>query len=112
ERRSPDNVRVRVDQLLDVAGGLVDFHQAHVLAAGDRDDHALGALHADAVEQRIGNRLLGGLDGAHVAVGLPGAHHRLAHLAHYRHDVGEVEVDDAGPDHQVGDPADALLEHL
>src|SRR5437868_4791908 len=40
------------------------------------------------------------------------AHHRLAHLAHHRADVGEVEVDEAWHDHQVGDPADALLEHL
>ena len=65
-----------------------------------------------AVEQRIGDRLLGRLDGAVVARGLAGAHHRLAHLAHHRADVGEVEVDEARHDHQVGDPADALLEHL
>ena len=45
ERRAPDDVGVGVDQFLDVAGGLVDLHQAHVLAAGDRDDDALGALH-------------------------------------------------------------------
>ena len=43
---------------------------------------------------------------------LAGAHHRLAHLAHHRTDVGEIEVDEAGHDHQVGDAADALLEHL
>ena len=44
--------------------------------------------------------------------GLAGAHHRLAHFAHHRADVGEVEVDEAGHDHQVGDSANALLEHL
>ena len=44
--------------------------------------------------------------------GFAGAHHRLAHLAHHRADVGEVEVDEARHDHQVGDPANALLEHL
>jgi hypothetical protein len=95
-----------------MVGGLVDLHQAHVLAAGDRDDHALGALHRHAVEQRIGDRLLGGLDRAIVARCLAGAHHRLAHLAHHRADVGEVEVDQAGHDHQVGDAAHALLQHL
>jgi hypothetical protein len=49
---------------------------------------------------------------ARLSPGLAGAHHRLAHLAHHRADVGEIEVDEAGHDHQVGDPADALLEHL
>ena len=51
ERRAPDDVGVGIDQLADMVGGLVDLHQPHVVAAGDRDDHALGALHADAVEQ-------------------------------------------------------------
>ena len=66
----------------------------------------------DAVEQRVRDRLFGSLDRAHVAIGFAGAHHRLAHLAHHRANVGEVEVDEAGHDHQVGDPADALLQHL
>ena len=95
-----------------MVGGLVHLHQAHVLAAGDRNDDALGALHRDAVEQRIGDRLLGGLDRPIVAAGFAGAHHCLTHLAHHRADVGEVEVDQAGHDHQVGDPADALLKDL
>ena len=47
-----------------------------------------------------------------LAGGLAGAHHRLAHLAHHRADVGEVEVDQAGHDHQVGDAGDARVEHL
>src|SRR5690606_15844756 len=41
-----------------------------------------------------------------------GAHHGLAHLAHYRTDVGEVEVDQAFLDHQVGDAGNARVEHL
>ena len=72
----------------------------------------LRALEADLVEQRVGDRLLGGLHRAVLAGGLAGAHHRLAHLVHHRADVGEVEVDDAGPDHQVGDALDALVEHV
>ncbi len=112
ERRSPNNVGVGVDQFLDVAGGLVDFHQLHVLAAGDRDDHPLGALQADAVEQWVGNSLFGGFDRAIFARSFTGAHHRLAHFPHHRPDVGEVEVDQARHDHQIGDSADPLLEHL
>ena len=40
------------------------------------------------------------------------AHHRLAHFAHHRADVGEVEVDESFLDHQVGDAGDARIEHL
>ena len=43
---------------------------------------------------------------------LAGAHHRLAHLVHHRADVGEVEVDDARTDHEVGHALDALVEHV
>ena len=44
--------------------------------------------------------------------GLAGAHHRLAHFAHHGADVGEVEIDQAFLDHQVGDAGDARIEHL
>ena len=47
-----------------------------------------------------------------VAGRLAGAHHRLAHLAHDGADVGEVEIDQAFLDHQVGDAGDAGIEHL
>src|SRR3546814_5183925 len=38
ESAAPDDVRIGIDQLADVVRGLVNLHQAHVLAAGDRDD--------------------------------------------------------------------------
>ena len=47
-----------------------------------------------------------------LAGGFAGAHHRLAHLAHHRAHVGEVEIDQAFLDHQVGDAGDARIEHL
>ena len=47
-----------------------------------------------------------------LAGGFAGAHHRLAHLAHDGADVGEVEIDEAFLDHQVGDAGDAGIEHL
>ena len=71
-----------------------------------------GALHRAFVEQRVGDRRFGRRHGAVLARGLAGAHHRLAHLAHHRADVGEVEVDEACLDHQVGDAGDARVEHL
>ena len=47
-----------------------------------------------------------------LAGGFAGTHHRLAHLAHHGADVGEVEIDQAFLDHQVGDAGDARIEHL
>ena len=40
------------------------------------------------------------------------AHQRRAGLAHDRPHVGEVEVDEAGNRDQVGDPLDALAQHV
>ena len=72
----------------------------------------LRALHRHVVEQRVGDRGFGGAQRALLAGGFAGAHHRLAHLAHDGADVGEVEVDQAFLDHQVGDAGDARIEHL
>ncbi len=47
-----------------------------------------------------------------LAGGFAGAHHRLAHAAHDGAHVGEVEVDQAFLDHEVGDAGDAGIEHL
>ena len=95
-----------------MVGGFVDLEQAHILAADDRNDDALGARHADAVEQRVGDGLLRSVKRAVLTLAFAGAHHRLAHLTHDRAHVGKVEVDEAGHDHQVGDRAHALLEHF
>ncbi|MCY1173080.1 hypothetical protein D9M73_132300 [compost metagenome] len=110
ERRTPDDVRVFIDQFANVVRGFIDFEQAHVVATGDRDDDALGPLHRHAVEQRVGDRLRRRLDRAIVARGFARAHHRLAHFLHHRTHVGEIEVDEAGHDHQIGYAAHALLE--
>ena len=60
----------------------------------------------------MADRRLGGAQRALLAGGFAGAHHRLAHLAHDGADVGEVEIDEAFLDHQVGDAGDAGIEHL
>src|SRR3546814_4462944 len=38
EGAAPDDVRVGIDQFANMVRGLVDLHQAHVLAADDRYD--------------------------------------------------------------------------
>ena len=95
EGGAEDDIGVVVDFFANTVGGFVHFEQGDVLAGGDIDQHALGALHGGIVEQGIGDRRLGGFDGAVVAFGLAGAHHGLAHLAHHRLDVGEIQIDEA-----------------
>src|SRR5579885_3903301 len=111
ERRADDDVGFRIDFIADAGGGFVDFVEREVLAAGDRDQEALGALHRGVVDQRIGDRGFGGGERALLAGGFAGAHHRLAHLAHDGADVGEVEIDQTFLDHQIGDEGDARIEH-
>ena len=82
------------------------------MTAGDVDQHATGAGHGYIVEQRVGDRRLGGFDGAAFAFGLAGAHHRLTHFGHNRADIGEIEIDQPRHDHQVGDPANPRIEHI
>ncbi len=110
--RAEDDVGVGVDFLADAVGRLIDLEQGHVGAAGDVDQDAAGALHRHVFEQRVVDRGLGGVDRATFAFGFAGAHHRLAHLAHHGADVGEVEVDEAGHYHQVGDAAHAGMQHV
>ena len=76
-----DDVGVGIHFGADAVGGLLDLEQHQVGTAGDVDQNALGALHGHVVQQRIGDRHVGGAHGAVFAFGLAGAHHRLAHLA-------------------------------
>ena len=41
-----------------------------------------------------------------------GAHHRLAHAGHDGADIGEVEIDQAFLDHEIGDAGDAGAQHV
>jgi hypothetical protein len=87
--------------------------QGQVAAAGDGDEQAAGAAHrgrrrAAGSRWRLPRR---GSRGS-FAGGLARAHHRLAHFAHDRAHVGEIEVDEAFLDHQVGDAGNAGIEHL
>ena len=106
-----DDVGLRVHRLGDQCGRLVDLEEPEVGAAGDREQHAVGAVDRG-LEQRAGDRHLGGSDRAVLAPGRADAHQRRAGVGHHRLHVGEVEVDQAGGGDQVGDAGDALQEHL
>ena len=109
--RTEDDVGLGVRRLRHQRRGLVDLEEAEVGATGDRQQHAVRALDGR-LEQRAGDRHLGGGDRAVLAAGGADAHERGAGVAHHRLHVGEVEVDQAGGGDQVGDARDALEQHL
>ena len=112
EGRADDDVGVLVHFLANAGGGFIDLEQRQVLAAGDRNKQTPRTAHRRIVDQRVCDRSFGGGHGAFLAGGFAGAHHGLAHLFHHRANVGEVEIDQAFLDHQIGDAGNARIEHL
>src|SRR6267378_804469 len=106
-----DDVGARVGCRADDLGRLLNLLQGDVLAGGDVEKDALGAVDRR-LEQRAGNGLLGGVLGPGVAGAVADAHQRLTGVLHDRLDVGEVEVDDARLGDKVGDALDALAENV
>ena len=109
----PENdVGIRIDLAAHLIGGLVEFEQGHVIAAGDIDEDALGAFHRDVVQQRIVDGLAGSFQRAVFTFAFAHAHHGRAHAAHDGADIGKVEIDQAWHDHQVRNAAHAGIEHI
>jgi hypothetical protein len=112
EGRADDDVGVLVDLLADAGGGLVDLEQVRSLPPVIEMRTPLAPF----IEESSISGLEIASSAAATARPFPGflarPHHRLAHLAHDRADVGEVEIDQAFLDHQVGDAGDARIEHL
>src|SRR6266851_437018 len=106
-----DDVGAGVSRRAHDLGRLLHLLQGYVLAGGDVEQDALGAVDRR-FQQRAGDGLLGGVLGARVAGPVTDAHERLAGVLHDRLHVGEVEVDDARLRNEVGDALDALAEHV
>ena len=106
-----DDVGLVVRRLLHDARGLLHLVDREIVAAGEVDEDALGAVDGRVVEQRARDRLLRSVEGAVGAPAHAGAHHGHAHARHDRADIGEVEVDEAGHEDEVGDALHRLLEH-
>ncbi len=109
--RAKDDVGVVVGFGLDELGRLVDLEETEVLRAGDVEQHPRRALDR-LLDQRRGDRGLGGVDGTRLTRGGADAHQGRAGVAHDRAHVGEVEVDQAGDGDQVGDALHALAQDV
>ncbi len=107
-----DDVGFRVNFFTNTGRSFIDLEQGHVAATGDRDQKALRTAHGGFVEQRIGDCGLGSSHRTAFTGSFARAHHGLAHFAHDRADVSEVEVNQAFLDHQVGDAGNTRIEHL
>lgn len=100
-----DDVGLGVGRLADQLGRFVDLEEAEVGAAGDGEQDAPRSVDG-CLEQRRGDRHLGGGHRAVVAACRADAHEGRTRLGHDRLDVGEVEVDQTRRGDQVGDALD------
>ena len=100
-----------MDRLAHEVGGLGDLEQAQVGAALEEEQHAVGAVDGG-LQQRGGDGLLGGGQGAAVAGGRADAHEGAAGVLHDGFDVVEVDVDQAGGGDELGDALNTLEEDL
>ena len=93
------------------AGGGLDIVQAHILGAGDVDQHAVSAVDGS-FHQGAGNGHTGGLLGLPLAGGMSDAHMGEAGILHNAGDIGKVKVDEAGVLDQIGNAGDRLVQHI
>ena len=112
EAGTENDVGFFVNFFLNAAGSFVDFKKGNIGAAGDVNQNTFGTVHIAVIQQRIGQSLFGGFNGAFVAFGLAGAHDGFAFILHDRFDVGKVKVYQAGHHHQVGNGADAGIQNI
>ena len=103
DHHAGDDVGFLVDRLGNDPRRLGDLVQGEVVAARDVEQHALGALDGGLLEQRRGDRPLGGLDRPVLTLGDAGTHERHTHTGHDGLDVGKVDVDLARNGDQVAD---------
>ena len=68
-------------------------------------------LHCCVIKKRVVNGGFGGLCGPAFTAGLAGSHHGFAHFAHHCANISKIKIDQAGLNHQIGDPANALVQY-
>ena len=108
---SEDDLGFGVDGLGDDLGGVLDLEHCQVLAAGDREQDALGSGDRNIEEWRIDGGA-GGFDGAILADGRADAHEGRAGILHDRTDVREVDVDQAGRSDEIRYALDGMAQDV
>ena len=85
--------------------------EAQVGAAGDGEQHALGAFHRG-LQQRGVDGLLGSVECAVVPTGEADAHEGGTGVSHHGANVSKVDVDHARDGDEVGNTLHTVVEHL
>ena len=95
----------------DELGCALDILKVNIGSSGEADNNALCARDRS-LKQRAGNGALCRLCSLVLAGGLGKTHVSIACVLHYRSDIGEVEVDEAGDFYKLGDTLDAVEQDL
>src|SRR5690625_167262 len=99
-------------KLADDVAHFAELPEGQIQTGGDVDQYATGALQIDIFQQGAANGRLGRFPGPVFATAGTAAHHRHAHLRHDGAHVGEVDVDHARTDDEVGDALDGAQQHI
>ena len=100
------------ERVIDVGGRVVEFFKEQIFVGRDVDEHRLGPGNGHIFQQRAGDGLARGFDGAPFAHGDAGAHHGQTGYAHDSAHVGEVHVDEAGNGDKVGNTPNSPVQHV
>jgi hypothetical protein len=112
EGDAEDHLGVVVGAVLDDPVRLVDLGEGEALASGEVDEDLLGPVDGHPLEERATDGHLGGVHGAVAPRGAAHAHERQALVGEHPAGVGEVDVDEARDQDEVGDGLDRVQEHL
>ena len=91
----------------DELGCALNILKVNIGSSGEADNNALCARDRS-LKQRAGNGALCRL----CSLVLGKAHVSIACVLHYRSDIGEIEVDEAGDFYKLGDTLDAVEQDL
>jgi hypothetical protein len=111
EGDAEDHLGVVVGAVLDDPVRLVDLGEGEALASGEVDEDLLGPVDGHPLEERATDGHLGGVHGAVAPRGAAHAHERQALVGEHPAGVGEVDVDEARDQDEVGDRLDRVQEH-
>ncbi len=113
DHRADHDGRVLGGELLDDVADFLELADRQVHAGGDVHEDAVRARQVDVLEQRARTRPLSAAARARSSpLADAGAHHRHAGLRHHGAHVGEVDVDEARTGDQLGDALHGALQHL
>ena len=111
DRRSKDDLRIRIRTVPDDLSRPVNLQDRHVIATRDIEQDPRCPIDSH-FEQRARNSFLSGHHDAVSTATVPDAEQRSARLGHDRSHICEIQIDDAGQGDHVRDALNSLPQYV